>query len=422
MNFGPSGLRQQDRMISSRLLIGHQIPDDARFKKVRFRIPGLQHWLSSPLVQRGIERKENDGSIVFHYRVEGSADESFRLPSIASDVTFTTTWIESRALDPFSCSVASEAWVELCPDEPQPLDWHLKQFATLNYMLSWLSSWSMSPDKIEGINDPHSSVSVLYRFQDRKPNLSPSQIDLFIPRPLLGIELGVALVNWFEIYSKIEDPCRLAISTSGSKELWIHVEFLSWMQALEGLHRSILDGNYMDPKAYEPVKKSLVDAIPNIVEQAHRESLRSRIRYGYQYSLRKRLDELTKRLSEPLRTIILGEGGQFPGSWVETRNYYTHWDVALQPTILEPPKMYEASFRISIFARVLFLQLMGISDEVVIQALGGSCHLAQYLIQLNAREHRKRFPDSTAGALMYVSEASAPIQEVADPDSKEPEV
>ena len=103
--------------------------------------------------------------------------------------------------------------------------------------------------------------------------------------------------------------------------------------------------------------------------------------------------------------MIIGEEGQFPSSWIDTRNYYTHWDSALLPNTLNPQAMYEANFRMAVYVRVLYIHLMGIPDDVVLQALGGTCHIAQFLIQLNAREHRKKFAGSTAGALMYILKA-----------------
>ncbi|WP_423191407.1 HEPN domain-containing protein [Burkholderia multivorans] len=69
-----------------------------------------------------------------------------------------------------------------------------------------------------------------------------------------------------------------------------------------------------------------VSGQPNTVGSDHKEALKSRIRYGNEVSLRKRLDALISRLDLPLRKQILGNDGVVPRSWVVTRNYYTHWD------------------------------------------------------------------------------------------------
>ena len=198
-----------------------------------------------------------------HYRVGATDGASIWIPAISSTINFSSTWTDSSSLDGYSISVKSEGWVEICPDAPQHIDWHLEQFATLNNMLSWLSGWTMSPDKITAVNDPQWPTSVLYKLRDRKYAEAHRQLDIFIPCSLLGSNFAQALVRWFEVYPTVKQSCRLAISITASEGLWNHVEFLSWMQALEGFHRSVLGGNYVEESDYEAVKKALVDAIPS---------------------------------------------------------------------------------------------------------------------------------------------------------------
>ena len=85
----------------------------------------------------------------------------------------------------------------------------------------------------------------------------------------------------------------------------------------------------------ENVKKTLIDAIPQTVARDHKDALRARIRYGNEFSLRKRLDELAARLSPAIRTLIFGPDGRVPQRWVDTRNYYSHWDQELRANILD---------------------------------------------------------------------------------------
>lgn len=119
-------------------------------------------------------------------------------------------------------------------------------------------------------------------------------------------------------------PSQLALSVLSSDNLWLHVEFLSLMQALEGFHRATMPGLYTSEAEYEPVKQALNYAIPKVIGPDHKEALKSRIRYGNEVSLRKRVDALVGRLDLPVRKHILGGDGSVPRSWVVTRNYYTH--------------------------------------------------------------------------------------------------
>lgn len=121
----------------------------------------------------------------------------------------------------------------------------------------------------------------------------------------------------------------------------------------------------------------------------HKEALKSRIRYGNQISLRKRLDVLAGILSEPVRRMILGVKGKVLNQWSETRNYYTHWDEELRPKILDLGGMNTANVRLEHFLRALYLDKMGIPQESILKSLQDHSKMARYLVQLNASEATK---------------------------------
>jgi hypothetical protein len=175
------------------------------------------------------------------------------------------------------------------------------------------------------------------------------------------------------------------------------------MQALEGLHRALFAGTYMDDNDYESVKKTLGDAIPAGLSPDHKDTLRSRIRYGNQISLRKRLDELVKGLPEEIGTIILGGEGSVPRNWIDTRNYYTHWDEELRGSVLDTQGMYNANVRLRHLLRVLHLNLMGIPPEAVVKSLRNGSRSSQHLTQLNIRERRDG-KDRNSGLIMTAKE------------------
>lgn len=227
--------------------------------------------------------------------------------------------------------------------------------------------------------------------------------DFLLSRTAIGTPFAEYCNRWFELADRVEKPVSLAQSVLSSEELWLHVEFLSLMQVLEGLHRAIFDGNYMSEEAYAPVKSALIGAIPATVASDHRDSLRSRIRYGNQISLRKRLDELVNSLPEALRVIVLGGKGAVPRSWIDTRNYYTHWDSELLPNVLGSQSMYFANVRMKVLLRVLYARLVGVEAGDLQRALEGVSDIAQKLIHANIVERRKADPDFVPQALMTIS-------------------
>lgn len=124
-------------------------------------------------------------------------------------------------------------------------------------------------------------------------------------------------------------------------------------------------------------------------------------------SLRKRLDALVKRLPIELRQHVLGNDGSVPKNWVDTRNYYTHWDETSRDTVLDGIGMHRAGVRMRHLLRALYLDLVGIPHSAIIKSLGNACGESQYLIHLNGSAHRKKNPGSQAGEIMHISAGNA---------------
>ena len=57
--------------------------------------------------------------------------------------------------------------------------------------------------------------------------------------------------------------------------------------------------------------------------------------------------------------------------WIDTRNYYTHWDEELRPSILGDQALVDGLARMRMFLRISLLRLIGISDEALLGALNG---------------------------------------------------
>jgi len=284
----------------------------------------------------------------------------------------------------------------------------MEQQSKLTTMLAFLAGVPMSPDCIQASIDesPH-EVSVMVALRDAKYCPYTNLHDFYMPRNAMGIDLALVVGNWFERYPKVHMPSQLALSVVASERLWLHVEFLSLMQALEGFHRGLFEGNYMTDEEYDSVKKALGDAIPPGVPPDHKDALRSRIRYGNQFSLRKRLNELAALLPDSLRLMILGGEGQVPRRWVDTRNYYTHWDEELRSNVLDGQGMYYANVRMRHFLRALYLDFIGIPKEAIHASLCNTSNVSQHLAQLNAIDRRRENPNDTSGVILTVTEQKA---------------
>jgi hypothetical protein len=198
----------------------------------------------------------------------------------------------------------------------------------------------------------------------------------------------------------------LAANVLASQDLWTHLEFLSLLQALEGFHRATLPGTYMADEDYEAVKKALGDALPLTVSPPHKSALKSKIKYGNEYSLQKRLTELVKALPDRVHLLAIGVAGDFPRSWIDTRNFFTHWDKELEQKIVTGQALYEANVRLRVLLRLVYLHFVGVDPQSLEKALLGTNPLAQHLIQLN-------FPETP---IMEIGPLSNPVRPDAPSD------
>lgn len=417
-NFGSGGMRQPEKIVSSWLLVGAHMQPDFAYRSVRFRVPGLQIWLSRQVIERSFDRENETSGLTFSYRVRILTEETTRVPSIDANLNWGIS--SNSNVDAFtSIAVTVSGWLTIQPDTPKPIEWYIEQQSKIVTMLTFLAGAPMSPDCIEAAIDDHHKVSVLIALRDAKSCPYIKLHDFYMPRGEMGRDLADVVRTWFDVYPKVSNPSQLALSVLASEKLWLHVEFLSLMQALEGFHRGLFEGNYMPEDKYESVKKALGDAIPSGLASDHRDALRSRIRYGNQISLRKRLDTLAALLSEPLRLMVFGEEGKVPRQWVDTRNFYTHWDEELRVNVLDGEGIYYANQRMRHFLRALYLYLMGISQEAIAKSLGNASDTSQRLIQVNILERRRRGSNDRTGVIMSVEEQKAEGPNEVEPDQND---
>lgn len=413
IHFGSGGLKQPGRTYARVLAFGAHLPANFQFKKVSFRVPGLEIWLGEQIISHKIEFVNENKLTVMSYTLDRMPDETFHLGSIDADLSWYYGW--SSKVDPYkSIRVDISACFSFQPKTEKTIDWFLKHYNTLITMLSLLSGHPLVTDAIQAKLDDSHQVDILVITSKAEQSEHNHPKDFFLSRPTISAPLEMYCNQWFGLATKVDKPVSLARSVLASEKLWLHVEFLSLMQSLEGLHRSLYDGSYMAESEYEQVKSALIKAIPGTVQRDHKDALKSRIRYGNQISLRKRLAELADILSPESRANIFGGDGCVPGSWIDTRNYYTHWDHELLPNVLDDQSMYYANVRMRHFIRVLYACLMGISNEDIIMAFQGISRIAQQLAHINIVEKRQADPSYVPQAIMTISSGNADEAQTSD--------
>jgi hypothetical protein len=106
-------------------------------------------------------------------------------------------------------------------------------------LLGFMAGSPMSPDHISAkVGDTGKDVEVLVALRDAKHCEHKKGSDFYMLRNDMDADLGKVIMKWFELYPSFSSASQLALGVLYSKDLWLHVEFLTLMQAFEGFHRA----------------------------------------------------------------------------------------------------------------------------------------------------------------------------------------
>ncbi len=110
------------------------------------------------------------------------------------------------------------------------------------------------------------------------------------------------------------------------EEKSIETKFLLLSQAVESYHRRFRDGSYLSKSEFQSqVLKTLYKAIPAQLDQSFKDSLKSRLKYSNEYSLRKRIKDLINENKKILERYFKIPN-DLENEIVNARNYLTHFD------------------------------------------------------------------------------------------------
>jgi hypothetical protein len=179
------------------------------------------------------------------------------------------------------------------------------------------------PTTIKAGTKDDNSVEIYYAINRFNiPNKQILNRDMFFV--LSEIEdFEIIINNWLINYDSLRPVYSAYFGTLNNSKMFLEQEFLSLAQALESYHRRMFGGSYIDEEDYKPFAEILYDAIPSELDSSHKNSLKDRIKYGYEFSLRKRLKEILSKYDSIIVTIISDKSG-FINDVTNTRNYYTH--------------------------------------------------------------------------------------------------
>ena len=162
-----------------------------------------------------------------------------------------------------------------------------------------------SADAAIGDEDAHTEI--LFGYDDTKDNL------------------GKVVDRWLAAHHKIE-ACQQLLAFARNPTTTLENRLVALCQGLESFHRKSGHGAYIEKDEYlTKWYPKILAAIPQNIDPALLNALKSRFRYGYEYSLRKRLTDMFTQHAAELASYIRNVG-EVVGYAAEERNAYTHLD------------------------------------------------------------------------------------------------
>lgn len=375
LHMGSAGVRFPANYRSSWIVVGDHVMEDTLYGSARFEVPGMDLWLNRHWFTANIDKEFV--SVVMR-KPEADIVE---IESIEADVELALQ-VMTGPFGPNAITGRSVGTVTTRPKTKRSAEWHLDQMGKVLSLMAMVGGTSFAPRKIQLKIGDGAPLDALVALRASKECHLQKHHEFYMLSSDAGLDVDKLVRSWFDLFEQLEMPIQLTLSALASDELWLHLEFLTLMQCLEGFHRASYPGLYMGRDDYEAVAAAVASAIPADLSPDHRRSLKSRIGYGNEISLAKRLGDLARQLDASLISYLLGGNGKVPQRWIDTRNYYTHWDEASRDKVLRNSELHHVNARLRHWLRALYLDRIGVPHDKILKAAQGGHKDSQFLLQI----------------------------------------
>jgi len=186
------------------------------------------------------------------------------------------------------------------------------------------------------------------------------------------------LRNWFAKSKALQPVYDLYFGTLYNPSMYLQHEFLSLIQAMEAYHRRIHDGKYLPDDDYTHVYETLIKAIPQKIDDSDfRKSLKEKLKYHNEFSLRKRLKEVLKKCGDVMN-LLIHNNEKFIEDVRNTRNFLTHYDKSIEMKAKSGQELYKLNQKIKFILEICFLIELEMPMETI-KALVSRNQRYQYL-------------------------------------------
>lgn len=345
-------------------------PEDVEFKSVSVRYLCLDEWVN---ISGFIVEPSKKGEILIRYNSPESVQADI-CDGLKVSIDFRAKG-SAFSVPEKEVTIKQETWFKIETSEAKSFEYYQDIINKTGILLSLAIGIPVYPLAIEGLTEANAvtlrdektyypTVEVFYKLSHvPKEHKSLLPFDMLFTYKDISNRFGTLLRNWFEKMDLLEPVYNLYFATLWNPRMYLEDRFLSLVRAIESFHRRIYGGKYLTDEDYGGVYDSLTAAIPGGISSELKERLKEYLKYGNEFSLRKRLKEIFDKY-QVLNEFIENRDG-FVEKVVNTRNYLTHYDKDLEKQAAKGEELYYLTEKIKLCVEVLLFTELGFTlDEV----------------------------------------------------------
>lgn len=216
-------------------------------------------------------------------------------------------------------------------------------------------------------NFNYTTVEIYYR--TITAHFSKKQIntwDMFFSLDEIVENIEECLNNWFRKYENLKPVFQLYFGTLNNPS-YLENNFINLAQAIESYHRRTYQGKYISTKEYKKLSEILKEKIPEHLAEDHKNSLKSKIDFGNEFSLQTRLNEIFEKYGNILK-INIDDQDEFIKDVKNTRNFLTHHDKNLETKAkTENEDLFDLIQKLKFMLEVCFLFELGLTSTKIMK-------------------------------------------------------
>lgn len=351
--------------------------EDIRFRNLSIHYSNLDEWSNIS----GFNIEFTDGMHIDYKppkSVQATINDDLKI-FIDVSVTYPTMSVVQK-----EATIKQETYIRIEPSKEKTLKeclkimQHIQNFLSLGVMepvhpLIIKGETEANKTQIEK-NDYYPPVNIFYALS-YPPDISKTILpfDMLFTFRDINNQFERYLKNWFEKVELLEPVYNLYFGTLYNPHMYVEQHFLSLTEALEIFHRrtSPNGGKYLSEDDYKKIYQAIIKSIPKSVNKDHKQSLKNKLKYGHEYSLRRRLKELFEKHNEIFKKFVQDKDS-FINTVKDSRNYLIHYDPELKEKAATGKELYRLTIKLKILLEICLLVEIGFSIKEIDRAISNN--------------------------------------------------